>query len=101
MKQVDTSSYTTSRDTTDMAQVGHVLAFLFKRLKVFFCLTGQAGAATAPPRNDALEAGFRPQFHRQFVYSEADQARYANEENVWTASEVRAYDRRNELLCAG
>ena len=37
----------------DMAQVGHVPALLFKRTEVFFCVTGQAGAATAPPRSDA------------------------------------------------
>ena len=36
----------------DMAQMGHILAFLFKRLKVFFCVTNQVDAAGARPKND-------------------------------------------------
>ena len=45
----------------DAAQVGHVLALLLKRLKVFFCVIGQAGTADDPLRTDAPGAGVATQ----------------------------------------
>ena len=37
----------------DVAQLGHIRALLFKRLKVLFFVTNQVGAATDPPMNDS------------------------------------------------
>jgi hypothetical protein len=45
----------------DTPQVGDILALLFKRLKVFFCVTAQADAAAARPKSNALSVhGLRP-----------------------------------------